>query len=84
MDLVIRNGLHYEKFTDELFTGKVVGFEKEVESIVLDPFLETADTDLNNNSWPAVYHPTTFELFYEKSRWQEMKRNNPMKQKKKK
>ena len=28
MDLVIRNGLHYEKFTDELFTGKVVGFEK--------------------------------------------------------
>ena len=63
---------------------KVVGFEKEVESIVLDPFLETADTDLNNNSWPAVYHPTTFELFYEKSRWQEMKRNNPMKQKKKK
>ena len=28
MDLVIRNGLHYEKFTNELFTGKVVGFEK--------------------------------------------------------
>ena len=28
MDLVIRNGLHYEKFTDEPFTGKVVGFEK--------------------------------------------------------
>ena len=63
---------------------KVFGFEKEVDSIVLDPYLETADTDLNNNSWPAVYHPSTFELFKEKSRWQSMKQNNPMKQKNKK
>ncbi|MBG16503.1 MAG: aminopeptidase [Crocinitomicaceae bacterium] len=63
---------------------KVFGFEKEVDSIVLDPYLETADTDLNNNSWPAVYHPSTFELFKEKSRWQSMKENNPMKQKNKK
>jgi hypothetical protein len=54
-----------------------------VASIVLDPYLETADTDINNNSWPAVYHPSTFELFKEKSRWQNMKESNPMKKNKK-
>jgi hypothetical protein len=63
---------------------KVFGFEKEVESITLDPFLETADTDLNNNSWPMVYHPSTFEIFKDKSSWDKMKKSNPMKEQKKK
>ena len=62
---------------------KVFGFEKEVESFTLDPYLETADTDLNNNSWPMVYHPSTFELFKEKSSWDKMKKSNPMKEQKK-
>ncbi len=47
--------------------SKVFFFEKEVESIVLDPYLETADTDRNNNYWPERREPTRFELF--KSRW---------------
>ena len=63
---------------------KVFGFKKEVKSICLDPFLETADTDLNNNSWPMIYHPSTFELFKEKSSWDKMKKSNPMKENKKK
>ena len=63
---------------------KVFGFEKEVKTILLDPYLETADTEINNNSWPAVYHPSTFELFKQKSSWEKMKVSNPMKQQKRK
>lgn len=47
--------------------SKVFILEKEIESLRLDPFLETADTDLNNNSWPAKQQPTRFELFKQKS-----------------
>ncbi len=43
--------------------SKVFIFEKEVSSIRMDPFLETADTDFSNNSWPKQPEPTRFELF---------------------
>lgn len=43
--------------------SKVFIFAKEVSSIRLDPFLETADCDVNNNSWPQVQQPTRYELF---------------------
>lgn len=46
---------------------KVFITEKEVERITLDPYLETADTDLSNNAWPAVRQPSRFELFKERS-----------------
>ncbi|MCH2198125.1 MAG: M1 family metallopeptidase [Flavobacteriales bacterium] len=42
---------------------KVLITEKEAVRITLDPYLETADTDLSNNAWPAVPQPTRFELF---------------------
>ena len=42
---------------------KTFVFEKEVVKIELDPFLETADTDRNNNYWPAVQEPSRFELY---------------------
>jgi len=29
----------------------------------LDPFLETADVDLNNNSWPTAAQPSRYQLF---------------------
>lgn len=45
---------------------KVFMFENKVENIRLDPFLETADTDLNNNSWPEERQPTRYELFRQK------------------
>jgi hypothetical protein len=44
---------------------KVFITEKEVVQITLDPFLETADTDLSNNHWPARPQPTRFDLFKE-------------------
>ncbi len=43
--------------------SKVFYFKKEVEQIVLDPLLETADTDRNNNYWPPQVEPTRFEVF---------------------
>ena len=54
--------------------SKVFLFEKEVQSIRLDPFLETADTDLDNNSWPQEQRPSRYQLFKQ----QNTNRENPM------
>jgi len=43
--------------------SKVFMFNKVVKQITLDPYLETADTDLNNNYWPEKQQPTRFEIF---------------------
>jgi hypothetical protein len=43
--------------------SKVFIFAKEVKEIRLDPFLETADVDLNNNSWPTATQPSRYQLF---------------------
>lgn len=45
---------------------KVFTTQKEAESIVLDPYLETADTDLSNNSWPPRIQPSRFKLYKQK------------------
>ncbi|MCL4856523.1 MAG: hypothetical protein KJZ55_04495, partial [Flavobacteriales bacterium] len=59
--------------------SKIFFFEKEVSSIELDPWLETADVDLNNNSWPAKVQPTKFELFKQRNyRWDADAVENPM------
>lgn len=42
---------------------KVFAFDKKVKKIELDPYLETADTDRDNNFWPSQTEPTRFELF---------------------
>lgn len=42
---------------------KVFKVTKEAKGIYLDPNQECADVDMNNNSWPAVSHPSRFELF---------------------
>ncbi len=59
---------------DEPFVSKVFYSEKEVSGIVLDPGLETADTDRGNNYWPPRPEPTRFELYKKKKRASE----NPM------
>ena len=51
----------WRKNNDEI--SKVFVTEKEVQSITLDPFLETADIDRNNNYWPERDEPTRFDLF---------------------
>ena len=48
---------------DNESASKVFFFEKEVEKIVLDPLLETADIDRDNNYWPEAQEPSRFELF---------------------
>jgi hypothetical protein len=62
----------------ELKVSKVLIFDKEVISFRLDPFLETADTDLNNNSWPARVEPSRYDLFKQKQQVKE----NPMQRQK--
>ena len=51
---------------DEEVVSRVFTFDKIVRSIVLDPHLETADTDMENNYWPERQIPSRFELFKEK------------------
>jgi Peptidase family M1 domain len=60
----------------ELTVTKVFSVEKPVASIDLDPFLETADVELSNNTWPVKVQPTRFELF--KQQQQNWKQENPM------
>jgi hypothetical protein len=57
--------------------SKVFIFNKEVKEIRLDPFLETADVDLNNNSWPAEIQPSRYQLFK-----QNQPKENPMQRQK--
>ncbi|MFM7668852.1 MAG: M1 family metallopeptidase [Bacteroidota bacterium] len=58
--------------------SKVFIFDKVVQSVRLDPFLETADTDLDNNSWPEEKQPTRYQLFKQ----QNSVRENPMQRQK--
>jgi len=54
------------KLTNDKVT-KVFVTEKEVSEIILDPFLETADTDRSNNYYPPRQEISRFELFKGKS-----------------
>lgn len=51
---------------DDITVTKVLVFDKPVVSFQLDPFLETADCDVNNNSFPPASKPTRFQLFQQK------------------
>ena len=42
---------------------KIFILDKELSAVRLDPFLETADVDLNNNYWPPRNEPTRFQLY---------------------
>jgi len=43
--------------------SKMIITEKEITSLVLDPHLETADTDLHNNHYPRRIRESRFKLF---------------------
>ena len=65
--------------------SKVFFFEKEVQEVVLDPFLETADTDRSDNYWPPKMEPSRFELFKgrmwnQENSMQRMQRSNQLKE----
>jgi hypothetical protein len=65
---------------EEVIT-KVFILEKEVVSFQLDPYLETADTELYNNSWPRKVQPSRFDLF-EQRKMRQQQRENPMQRQK--
>ncbi len=50
----------------EASASKVFRFGKKVTNIALDPLLETADVELNNNFWPTRNVPSQFEIFKQK------------------
>ena len=62
---------------DDITVTKVLIFDKPVVSFQLDPFLETADCDVNNNSFPPASKPTRFQLFQQKQ-----SNENPMQRQK--
>ncbi|EJF11138.1 M1 family metallopeptidase [Pontibacter sp. BAB1700] len=87
MPLIVR--MEYEDGTDEVVNipaeiwrynneevTKVFVTEKPVVSFTLDPFLQTADTDLSNNSYPRRMAPSRFDLFKQNRQQQP----NPMQQ----
>lgn len=55
----------WRKNEDEI--SKVFAFEKEVTNIILDPNLETADTDVTDNVFPRKVEKSKFDQFQEKS-----------------
>ncbi|WP_242916171.1 M1 family metallopeptidase [Pontibacter liquoris] len=61
------------RYNNEEIT-KVFVTEKPVVSFELDPYLQTADTDLSNNAYPRRMAPSRFELFKQQERQQQ----NPM------
>ena len=48
--------------------SKLLVTDREIMGIALDPHLETADTDLNNNFWPSRALESRLELFKRKGR----------------
>lgn len=56
--------------------NKVLFTEKPVVQFTLDPYLETADIDIENNSFPRKPVPTKFQLFKQ----QQTSPKNPMQQ----
>lgn len=61
---------------DQKTVSKVFFYPKEVKAVKLDPFLETADVDFNNNNWPPVMQPSRFQLY----KTREQQEQNPMRQ----
>ncbi|MEO1629034.1 MAG: hypothetical protein AAFV25_28070 [Bacteroidota bacterium] len=53
--------------------SKVFVTEKEIQQIILDPYLETADVDRSNNYYPPRQEQNRFELFKQRQRGE-----NPM------
>lgn len=58
--------------------------DKEVASIKLDPYRETADIDESNNSWNEIAAPSRFQLFKQKQNLTQPPGINPMQKAKEK
>lgn len=56
---------------------KEIVLDKPIVSMELDPYLETADTDLSNNHFPRKLQPSRFQLYKGRS-WSDLP--NPMRE----
>lgn len=56
----------WQSDNNEIF--KVFIVKKNVKRVILDPYLETADTDQSNNYWPPRIMESRFELYKRKNR----------------
>ena len=56
--------------------SKLFVTEKTIQSLTLDPHLETADVDLENNHWPRKIIKSRFKLFKEKEKKNDMQKAN--------
>ena len=54
--------------------NKLFVTEKTIKSLTLDPHLETADVDLENNHWPRKVIKSRFKLFKEKKSKNDMQK----------
>lgn len=54
--------------------SKLIVTEKTIKSLTLDPHLETADVDLENNHWPPKVIKSRFKLFKEKESKNDMQK----------
>ena len=70
LEFTLANGdTHMERIPAEIWrfdqkeVTKVFAFDQEVVGIQLDPYLETADVDTENNAWPPKAQPSKFELY---------------------
>ena len=43
--------------------NKLIARDKEITSIVVDPYWETADVDVSNNHYPRKFIPSRLELY---------------------
>ena len=77
---VIRIPAEVWRSKEEVIT-KVFILEKEVVSFQLDPYLETADTDLYNNSWPRRAQPSRFDLYEQRKMRMQQRENQKQRQK---
>jgi aminopeptidase N len=59
--------------------AKLIVSKKEIKTLTLDPHLETADTDLNNNYFPRRLVKSRFQIFKE-----QQSQPNPMQQQERK
>ncbi|MEM9412297.1 MAG: M1 family metallopeptidase, partial [Planctomycetota bacterium] len=53
---------------------KLIISDKEIVKLVIDPRLETADTDISNNQFPPVIRKSRFKLFKERERLNDMQK----------
>jgi hypothetical protein len=59
------------------FVSKLIMTTKEIKALEIDPNLETADTNVDNNNWPAKLVKSRFQL------WKKKFKDSPMKKAKK-